>query len=277
MSPDLVLPDKQDALISAVAAANRNTLVNARNRRSGTDAVARRRARRASGLVSRASAAARPSRALVFGDVNPGGRLPMTFPASASQPPRPTPPKYAEQKALDAANIGKKPGTEAALTTFPIAYREGADVGYRWYEREGLKPLFPFGFGLSYTGFRYGGLKVEDGAALTVSFDVTNIGKVAGADVPQVYVEATGSAGTTTRRLAGFRRVTLAPGETRRVSVAVDPRTIARFDTAAPGWVVAAGDYKVTVGRFASDSVLNDVAKLQTMRLSPGEPWPARR
>ncbi len=274
--PDLVLPDKQDALISAVAAANRDTLVVLETGspvlmpwlgdvpavlqawypgQRGGEAIAR----------------------VVFGDVNPGGRLPMTFPASASQAPRPTPPKYAEQKALDAANIGKKPGTEAALTTFPVEYREGADVGYRWYERQGLKPLFPFGFGLSYTGFRYGGLKVEDGAALTVSFDVTNIGKVAGADVPQVYVEATGSAGTTTRRLAAFRRVTLVPGETRRVSVAVDPRTIARFDTAAPGWVVAAGDYKVTVGRFASDSVLNDVAKLQTMRLSAGEPWPARR
>lgn len=274
--PDLMLPDRQDALIAAVAAANRNTLVVLETGgpvlmpwlgdvpavlqawypgQRGGEAIAR----------------------LVFGDVNPGGRLPMTFPAIASQPPRPAPSKYAEQKALDAANIGRKPGTEQALATFPVDYPEGADVGYRWYQRQGLKPLFPFGFGLSYTSFRYTGLKVADGTSLTVSFDVTNTGKVAGADVPQVYVEATGNAGTSTRRLAGFSRIMLAPGETRRVSVAVDPRTIARFDTAAPGWVVAAGGYKVSVGRHAGDAVLSDVAKLDAIQLSPGESWPVRR
>ncbi len=146
---------------------------------------------------------------------------------------------------------------------------EGADVGYRWYAAKRAKPLFPFGHGLSYTRFRYGKLAVEGGGTLRVSFDVTNAGRRPGADVPQVYVQATSGAGTKAFRLAGFSKVRLAPGETRRVSLTVDPRVIARFDTAGRNWRVDAGSYPVVVGRFAGDRALTGTARLQAVRIKP--------
>ena len=266
-APDLKLPDRQDALIAAVAAANRNTLVVLETGvpvlmpwladvpavleawypgQRGGEAIAR----------------------LVFGEVNPSGRLPITFPASGDQPPRPSPSHCAEQQALDALNVGAKPGQGKSLEPFAVDYPEGADVGYRWYQTKGLKPLFPFGFGLSYTQFRYASLKVEGDHGLVVSFNVTNIGRTAGADVPQVYIEATGSGGTITWRLAGFKRLTLASGETRRVSLTVDPRTIAR--ATGSGWLVRSGSYRVRVAHDAGDAGLDGVARLRTIALGAG-------
>ena len=152
---------------------------------------------------------------------------------------------------------------------FAVDYPEGAEVGYRWYAQRKARPLFPFGYGLTYTSFRYAGLKVEGGATLKVSFDVTNSGQREGADVPQVYVQARSSAGVTSYRLAGWEKLRLAPGETRRVSVTVDPRVIARFDTAAPGWKLDAANYSVTVGRFAGDNMLSGSASLDAQSIKP--------
>jgi beta-glucosidase len=129
--------------------------------------------------------------------------------------------------------------------------------------------LFPFGYGLTYTSFHYANLKIEDGAKLTVGFDVTNSGKRAGADVPQLYVQAKSAAGTTAYRLAGFEKVKLAPGETRHVSLTVDPRVIARFDEAASGWKIDAGHYPVRVGHFAGDAALQGTATLDALSIRP--------
>ncbi|QXQ08606.1 beta-glucosidase [Sphingosinicellaceae bacterium] len=266
------LPDNQDALIAKVTASNRRTLVVLETGGPVTmpwlaDVPAVIEAwypgQRGGEAIAR----------IVLGDVNPGGRLPITFPESAKQAPRPVAVGLAELAKIDAAATSKDFGMNSGLASFPVDYPEGADVGYRWYQLKDRKPLFPFGYGLTYTSFGYKALKVTDGAALSVSFDVTNTGKVAGTDVPQLYVEATGSGGTTTRRLAGWGRVTLAPGETRRVTVAVDPRTIARFDAAAHGWRLAAGSYRLSVGRHAGDAVLSGVAKLDAKQLAAGEPW----
>ena len=140
---------------------------------------------------------------ILFGQVNPSGRLPITFPKSADQPPRPTVPGLEAMKAHDeASNAGS--GAAVSFDPFPVEYPEGSDVGYRWYEREGRAPLFPFGHGLSYTRFQYGDLRIEGGAGLTVSFDVTNTGDREGTDVPQLYVAADGSGHA--RRLAGWSR-----------------------------------------------------------------------
>ncbi len=264
----LSLPENQDATIAAVAAANPRTVVVLETGgpvlmpwlgkvpavlqawypgQKGGEAIAN----------------------LLFGAVNPSGRLPMTFPADAGQAPRATIPGLAAMKAADAAQkAGGTYGMVERDLSPVVPYAEGAAVGYRWFLRDGVRPLFPFGHGLSYTSFRYGGLRVEGGAALRVSFDVTNTGKVAGADTPQVYALA-GRRGKPTQRLVGFERVTLAPGETRRVSVTVDPRFIADYDPARRGWQVAAGRYPGTVGRFAGDAALTGTATLAAQTVKP--------
>ena len=175
---------------------------------------------------------------VLFGAVDPCGHLPVSFPASNQQLPFP-----------------RLPGT--GLPTgqpFTVDYsREGAAVGYKWYQAKGLKPLFPFGFGLSYTRFAYQGL----GAALereqvVVHFTVRNVGRRAGTAVAQVYVAAPVGRGAGLRRLGGWRRVALAPGASRTVSVRVDPRLLAVFDTPHQRWVRSAGTYTVWLGDSAA-------------------------
>ena len=202
---------------------------------------------------------------LLFGEVNPSGRLAMTFPKTADQAPRASAPGFAEQAAIDdARRTGQKvPGIKG----FPVKYVEGAAVGYRWYAQEKRQPLYPFGYGLSYTTFAYKNLKVEDAAGLKVSFDVTNTGKVAGADTPQLYVTA--GKRKPMVRLAGFQKVDLAPGETKRISLTVEPRLLADYDTAKPGWTIAAGRYPLYVGHNAAEPELTGQANLKAWTRKP--------
>lgn len=264
----LALPDDQDATIAAVAAANPHTAVVLET----GGAVLMPWLSKVPAVLQAWYPGQRGGEAIaniLFGAVNPSGHLPMTFPARAADAPRPVIPGLAAMKAADAATKGGGTYGMVQRDLAPaIAYPEGAAVGYRWFLQRNVRPLFPFGHGLSYTRFRYGDLRIEGGAALRVSFTVTNSGRVAGADSPQVYVLAGRRDGATTR-LAGFERVTLAPGETRRVSVTVDPRILADFDVAAHGWRVAAGRYPVTVGRFAGDTTLSGTATLAAMRIRP--------
>ena len=199
---------------------------------------------------------------VLFGEVNPSGRLPITFPAAIDQAPR------AAVPGLDQVKASPDRGQDArAIKPFAVEYREGSDVGYRWYARQGHRPAFPFGYGLSYTRFGYANLKVEGGGALKVSFDVTNRGRREGADVPQLYV--TPATGSRPLRLAGFERVVLKPGETRRITLVAEPRIVADYDVAQPGWRVAAGTYRVAIARDAGQPVLTGAADLQERRLAP--------
>ena len=264
----LALPGLQDTLIDAVAGANRNTAVVLET--GGPVLMPW------LGKVPAVLQAWYPGQRggeaianLLFGAVNPSGKLPMTFPASVEQAPRPVIPGLADMKAADAA---RKTGGTYGMVERELApvvpYAEGAAVGYRGYLKDGKRPLFPFGHGLSYTRFRYDGLRIEGGDRLRVSFDVTNSGRVAGADVPQIYARAGRRAGATIR-LVGFERVTLAPGERRRVSITVDPRLIADYDVAGRRWHVAAGRYPVTVGHFAGDAALAGTATLTERSVKP--------
>lgn len=247
-TPTLALPDHQDALIDAVAAANRRTLVVLET----GGPVLMPWLGRVPAVIEAWYPGQRGGEALtrlLTGAVNPSGHLPITFPKRADDAPRPRP------VGLDGIDANGK------VAPFAVDYIEGADVGYRWYALKHRQPLFPFGYGLSYTTFRYDRLKVDK---LNVSFDVTNTGGRAGADVPQVYVEAAGSAGTRTFRLAGWHRLTLAPSETKRVTVVLEPRTFARFG--GGDWSVAGGDYRVAVGHFAGDTVLATTVRLPLIR-----------
>lgn len=241
----LGLPDDQDALIEAVSQANSNTIVVLQ---SGgpvlmpwLDTVA--------GVLAAwypGSGGAPAIAGVLFGRVNPSGRLPLTFPASEAQLPRP------EQ--IDPQTTTSNPGMPRKGKIIPIDYDiEGSDVGYRWYAREGLEPLFPFGFGLSYTRFETRDAYITSGTHYQVSATVKNTGEHAGATVLQVYVAKAGEDGFA-KRLAGFQKVFLLAGEQALVDVLLESRILARYQDGR--LVIAPGDYTVWVASDASDETL---------------------
>ncbi|WDF74340.1 beta-glucosidase family protein [Novosphingobium sp. KACC 22771] len=259
---DLTLDEGQDALIEAVAAANAKTVVVLE---TGNPVLMPWR-EKVPAIVSAWYLGQRGAFALgriLSGAVNPSGRLPVTFPASADQLPNPVlpgstlPPPSAADKAVYGINTNSP--------AFDITYPEGADVGYRWYDRKGLVPLYAFGHGLSYTSFAYDGLTIKGGKSITISFRVTNTGKYAGADVPQVYLTLPGQA----RRLIGWSKPHLKPGETRQVSLTADPRLLANFDSKAQRWVVKPDVAKVEVARAANAPVLTGRIRLTAAKLRP--------
>lgn len=241
--PDLTLPWGQDAMIEAVAAANPNTVVVLETGNPiampWLDSV-----RAVVEVWYPGQAGAQAIAEVLTGAVNPSGRLPITFPASVEQTPRPS-----------------LAGWEDTLgTPLEIHYDEGAEIGYRWFAKTAAKPLFAFGHGLSYTTFGYSDLEVRGGDTVTAAVTVTNTGGREGADVPQVYL--TGAPGEERMRLLGFERVHLAPGEARRVTLTADPRLLARYDSAAEQWVIAEGAYQVAAGRSAVDLPLKATVQL---------------
>jgi hypothetical protein len=171
---------------------------------------------------------------VLFGDVDPGGRLPATFPVrEADEPVAGDPEKY--------------PGVNET-----VQYKEGVLVGYRWFDEKGLDVAYPFGHGLSYTTFAYSGLRAgPDGVSVTV----TNTGRRAGTDVPQLYLgfPDTKDAPEPPRQLKGFEKVSLEPGASRTVRFALDARSFSHWDTAANDWAITPGCYDVLVGASSRD------------------------
>jgi beta-glucosidase len=265
--PDLSLPDRQDDLIAAVAAAQPKTIAVMETGGpvlmpwlSAVPAVVQAWYPGQRGGPAIAN--------ILTGRVNPSGRLPITFPANAAQAPRAAPvglDRLTSSEAQAAADPGH--AGEHQLTSFPVSYVEGGEVGYRWYEKTRATPLFAFGHGLSYTNFAYRNPVVTGGAKLSIRFEVVNTGKVAGADVPQVYVAREGS--PTPMRLAAFRRVTLKPGETTHVTLVAEPRILADYDPALPGWRVAAGRYRVALAHDATDRALVSNVTMAAATMKP--------
>lgn len=253
--PDLSLPGGQDDVIAAVAKANSNVVVVLQT----GGPVMMPWQRDVGAIVEAWYPGARGGEAIaavLFGDVNPSGRLPVTFPASVAQLPRPALPG-ADSVEPDFAGYGK-PGQ-----TLDIDYNiEGADVGYRWFARKAEKPLYAFGFGLSYTRFDRLGLAVSGGAAPTASFTIRNSGARDGADVGQVYLVETPQGKI--RRLVAFSRVDLKPGEARSVTVPIDPRLLAEWT--ARGWKISGGTYRFALGASA-DELLEEVGVQLTERI----------
>jgi len=168
---------------------------------------------------------------LLFGRVSPSGRLPATFPASLDQLPHP-----------DAPHAGD------------TRYDEGAAVGYKWYDRKGVEPLYAFGHGLSYTSFGYAGLSaVAANGSVVARFRVSNTGKRAGQAVPQVYVAPAAGGWEAPKRLGGWQKVPLAAGASRNVEVSIDPRLLATWDEGRREWRIAGGSYRVMLGASARD------------------------
>lgn len=250
-APDLSLPSGQDALIAAVAAANPRTIVVLET----GDPVTMPWLERAVAVVEAWYPGERGGDAIagvLFGSVDPTGRLPITFPASEAQLVHP-----------------ELPGLDDLLASqpFSVTYTEGSDVGYRRFARRALRPLFAFGHGLSYTTFRYGDLRVSGGPTLTASFTVTNVGTRAGTDTPQLYLTQTPSASV--MRLIGWSQVTLPPGASRRVDVIADPRLLADFDPSQNKWVVKEGVYDAALGAASDALQLHATAPVAAQLLKP--------
>jgi len=183
----------------------------------------------------------------------------VTFPASVEQLPRP---KLDGSDTVEPNFTGETPGT-----IVPVNYDiEGSDVGYRWFARTGAKPLFPFGYGLSYTRFERDGLKVEArGVVVVAHARLRNVGERQGADVAQVYlVEAAGQA---TRRLVGYQKVELKPGEAQDVTITLDPRLLANWS--GKDWAIKGGAYRFALGADAEDLGAPVSVTLGARRLKP--------
>ncbi len=239
----------QDELVQEMAAANKNTVVVV-SAGGGVEMTAW--IDRVPALLSSWFPGQEGGTALadvLLGDVNPSGRLPVTFE------------RRFEDNPVHDSYYPATPDTKR------VEYKEGVFVGYRGYERSGTKPLFPFGYGLSYTTFQYANLavtpvKTRDGN-VSVSFDVTNTGTRAGADVAQVYVsEAKPKVDRPAKELKGFAKVSLAPGETKHVSVSLGPRAFSWFDVKTGAWRGDSGAFDVLVGRSSVELPLRATVEL---------------
>jgi beta-glucosidase len=175
--------------------------------------------------------------AILFGDAEPSGRLPQTFPASDTSVPASTPDQWP----------GSGDGQDAAFS-------EGLEVGYRWYDKNKVAPLFPFGYGLSYTRFVYDHLRVRRaGPLVSVTFTIRNVGTRKGTEIPQLYVDDPRAAGEPPKQLAGYQRVFLRPHRSALVTMTLTRRAFAYWDSAATKWRVAPGLYRILVGSSSRD------------------------
>ncbi len=247
----LSLPDGQDALVDAVAAANPHTIVVLET--GGPVSMPWQSS--AKGILEAwypGIGGAQALANLLFGDVNPSGKLPVTFAKSEADLPHPQIAGLAPQSR---GTVGTADGASAIRKTFDVNYTEGVRFGYKWFDSEKKEPLFPFGFGLSYTTFAYSALKT-DAAGKSVTFTVKNTGTRAGDEIAQVYVELPSTAGENFKRLAGWQRIPLAAGESRSVTIALDPLTMSVFDTAKDGWTMPKGSFRVLVGPSSREAPL---------------------
>jgi len=234
------IPIDQDALVRAVAVANPHTIVVLEN---GGPAVMP-----WLGDTSAVLEAWYPGQCggeaianILFGDVNPSGKLPMTFPASVNDLPRPV-------------VAAPPPGS---TSPFPVDYTiDGFNVGYKWYDVKGLTPLFPFGYGLSYTTFSISNAQLTavpsgNNPSFQASFDLKNTGTTAGAEVAQLYLGLPANTGEA-KRLVGWQKVSLIPGQQQSVTIQIaagdSSHPLSYWDVNAHAWLVASGTYTVYLG-----------------------------
>ena len=255
---NLSLPDNQDELVRQVAAANPRCIVVLETGGPVTmpwvDNV--------SAILEAWYPGIRGGEAIagiLFGDVNPSGKLPVTYPKSESDLPHLTIPGMPPESARIGGEIPEEMQPKAP---FDINYTEGLKVGYKWFDAEGKEPLFPFGFGLSYTTYSYSGLQITAESEVKVGFSVTNTGARAGAEVAQVYVSLPPGSGEPFKRLVAWEKVHLAPGETKTVTLTLDPHYLSVFDINKGDWELVPGEYKVYVGGSSRSTPLNGTVRI---------------
>ena len=258
------LPPGQNELIQEMSAANKNTIVLLT---SGGNVDMTEWIDRVPALLETwypGQEGGKAAAEILFGDVNPSGRLPATFER-----------RWEDNPVHD--NYYPAAGTNR------VVYKEGVFVGYRGYEHNNTKPLFPFGYGLSYTSFQYANVAIKpadasakpDGISAPlyqISFDVTNTGARAGADVAQVYVADTHpKVPRPAKELKGFARIDLKPGETKTSTVTLDGRAFSYYDADAKQWRADPGEFQILVGRSSQDIQLHGSLTLSAAARSSGK------
>jgi beta-glucosidase len=257
----LSLPEQQDDLIARVAAANPHTIVVLE---TGSP-VTMPWAGQASGILEAWYGGSRGAEAIarvLFGEVNPSAKLPITFPKSEADLPHLSivkPPR--ESTTNDEPDAWKK--IAVGLPAFQTTYDEGLKVGYKWYDAEHKRVLFPFGYGLSYTTYNYSDLKVTAGKSVHVSFKVRNTGRRAGAEIAEVYAALPESAGEPPKRLVGWSKVKLNAGESKEVAIEVDVEYLSIFNVERDAWQLIPGDYTFMVGGSSQNLPLKDKVGLK--------------
>jgi beta-glucosidase len=258
--PTLSLPENQDALVEAVAKANPNTVVVLET----GGPVSMPWHAHVKGIVEAWFPGIGGGEAIanvLFGRVNASGKLPVTFAADEAQLPHPTVTGLTPTTENNGMNGGGFHGMQSK--NFKVEYNvEGMKVGYKWFQVKDETPLFPFGFGLSYTSFAYSGLTVAPGAE-SVSFEVKNTGARAGDEVAEVYVTLPKSADEPFRKLVGFVRVPLAAGASETVTVSIQPLYLKVFSTEKNGWERLAGKYGIEVGGSSAELPLKTEVSLE--------------
>ena len=258
----LSLPGHQDDLIAQVAAANPHTIVVLE---TGSP-VTMPWAGQVAGILEAwypGSRGAEAVASVLFGDVNPSAKLPITFPKSDADllhPTLVTPPKTST---TDPADQEPWRAIAKGLPAFQVTYDEGLKVGYKWYDAEKKDVLFPFGYGLSYTTYSYSNLKVPPGKTVRLSFQLANTGVRAGAEVAQVYAVLPASAGEPPKRLVGWSKVKLDRGESKEVTFEIDLRYLSVFNVDQDAWQLLPGDYTFLVGSSSRDLPLKESINLK--------------
>ena len=262
--PSLSLPDNQDEMISAISAANEKTALVLKD----GDPVLMPWVNEVPAILEAWNPGQEDGNVvanLLFGLANPSGKLPVTYPVSKADTPTSTADRY------PGINQGVLDSTGREIPQ--VYYSEGLEMGYRWYDAQGIKPLFAFGYGLSYTNFEISKLvvtpKTTDGTKpIKVSFFVQNTGKVAGAEVPQVYLGLPANANQPPKRLAGFEKIWLKPGEKKHVTITIDPSAtnhpLSIWDADTDAWKTLDGSYKVYVGNSSDKITLTDSITVRT-------------
>ena len=253
----LALPGNQDALIAAVAKANPRTVVVLVT----GNPVSMPWVNDVAGIVEAWYPGVGGGEAianLLFGEINPSGKLPITFARTEADLPHP---EVFGLKQNAAGGMPEASAEKALNAGFPATYTEGVRFGYKWFQSEGKQPLFPFGYGLSYTTYRYSDLRA-DGTANTATLTVENTGKRAGTEIAEVYVQLPRSSGEHFRRLAGWQRVPLAPGERKTVTVALEPLASASWNDKTESWEWQPGEYTVSAGPSSTELPLTVKASM---------------
>ena len=246
----LTLSNKQDDLVGAVSAANPHTIVVLET--GGPAAMP---------WINKVNAAieiwypgirgAEALANLLFGDVNPSGKLPATFAKSDDDLP------HSAVPGMQPASAAGGPGGGRGMAGFDLDYTEGLKVGYKWFDAENKQPLFAFGHGLSYTTFSYSGLKATMDS---VSFTIRNTGRRAGAEIAQVYASLPEVANEPPKRLVAWEKVLLKPGESKVVTLKLEPKLLSVFSEQKDDWELLSGQYKFFVGGSSRSTPLTAIA-----------------
>jgi beta-glucosidase len=258
----LSLPEHQDDVIAKVAAANPHTVVVLE---TGSP-VTMPWADQVSGILEAWYGGSRGAEAVarvIFGDVNPSGKLPITFPKSEADLPHPSIVKPPAESTTKHGEFEAWKKIAAGLPAFQTTYDEGLKVGYKWYDAEHKQVLFPFGYGLSYTTYNYSDLKVSHGKTVRLSFKVTNTGNRAGAEIAEVYAALPENAGEPPKRLVGWSKIKLNAGESKEVVIEVDPEYLSIFNVERDAWQLVPGDYRFLVGGSSQSLPLKDTVNLK--------------